>query len=126
MILRDIPYSAIKMPIYETLKNRSIRLRGGMENLSTADQLLNGFIAGAIASFLTTPIDVIKTFKMTDRSTATNISFSQTFKAIYKDAGFAGFFKAWHIRSVNVGISGAFFFWGYEIAKSGLENVMKK
>eukprot|EP00354_Favella_ehrenbergii_P004949 CAMPEP_0170471376 /NCGR_PEP_ID=MMETSP0123-20130129/13602_1 /TAXON_ID=182087 /ORGANISM="Favella ehrenbergii, Strain Fehren 1" /LENGTH=75 /DNA_ID=CAMNT_0010738975 /DNA_START=427 /DNA_END=657 /DNA_ORIENTATION=- len=70
--MRDIPFSAIQFPLYDLLKIVSIRMiarRNGTSEAQTEVPSLvnsvNGSIAGATSGFLTTPLDVLKTRRMT-------------------------------------------------------------
>jgi solute carrier family 25 (mitochondrial S-adenosylmethionine transporter), member 26 len=65
LMAREIPFSSIQMTIYESIKK--YRNPDGAES-SLLDHAINGSTAGFFASVLTTPIDVIKTQMMIDRS----------------------------------------------------------
>ena len=71
-IAREIPFCQIMYPLYEVLKLITVRTLA--YNSGTPAVLIevpgylnsiNGAIAGAIAGFLTTPLDVLKTRLMT-------------------------------------------------------------
>ena len=71
-VLRDIPFSAIQFPLYEVLKMTSIKMLASRSGINEATYELPGFvnsingsIAGATSGFLTTPLDVLKTRRMT-------------------------------------------------------------
>ena len=71
-VLRDIPFSAIQFPLYELLKMTSISLLARKSGVSETEYKLpgvvssiNGSIAGATSGLLTTPLDVLKTRRMT-------------------------------------------------------------
>ena len=55
LVLWEIPFSGIQFPLYEFLKSKT-KPKTFLENG------LNGSIAGAVAGFLVTPIDVLKTW----------------------------------------------------------------
>lgn len=113
---REIPFSSIQMTIYETVK--SIRHKG--ENKPEYyDHAINGTISGSMAAFITTPIDVVKTQMMTDRTT-NPLTLTETVKMMYKESGFGAFFKGWHVRSLNIAISSVIFFSAYENSKKFL------
>lgn len=63
LLMRDIPFSMIQLPLYEKLNARD--LAGEKRDLSVWESCKNGAIAGSTAAFLTTPMDVIKTKLMT-------------------------------------------------------------
>ena len=62
-LLRDIPFSMLYFPLYSSLKSSAGAALDLLHatNLETVSLLIAGFGAGAVASFLTTPCDVIKT-----------------------------------------------------------------
>ena len=62
-LLRDIPFSMLYFPLYCSLKSSAGAALDLLHatNLETVSLLIAGFGAGAVASFLTTPCDVIKT-----------------------------------------------------------------
>ena len=71
-VLRDIPFSAIQFPLYEVLKMAEIKFvaqrQGVSENqveIPTILNSINGSIAGATSGLLTTPLDLVKTRRMT-------------------------------------------------------------
>ncbi|KAH8965869.1 hypothetical protein BDL97_04G139000 [Sphagnum fallax] len=72
MLARDIPYSAVQFTVFEMLKKlRSQRLQkeGGQQAVKSGKHMANdlwmGAVAGAVASSLTNPLDVVKTRVMT-------------------------------------------------------------
>jgi len=62
-LLRDLPFSTIYFPLYCWLKTEAASLLEAIQvaNPATASLLVAGFGAGAVASYLTTPFDTIKT-----------------------------------------------------------------
>ena len=59
-LVRDIPYTMFELGIYENIKTimRKFRHR---EDLTQADELTAAAITGGLASYITTPLDLIKT-----------------------------------------------------------------
>lgn len=110
---REIPFSAIQMTIYEIVKN--IRQEKDHEP-EFIDHAVNGSISGSLAAFLTTPVDVIKTQRMTDR-TVHPPTTTELCQMVYRESGIGGFFKAWHLRSINLAICSIVFFATYENSK---------
>mmetsp|Transcript_229 Transcript_229/g.440 ORF Transcript_229/g.440 Transcript_229/m.440 type:complete len:437 (-) Transcript_229:347-1657(-) len=128
-IARDVPFRAIQLTTYETIKTLYCRYRAGkrrskgLEDLSEEDSLklsgLEGAVLGAIAgSFsagVTTPLDVIKTRMMTAATSTTVWQISQD---IVKNEGLGGLLHGLGPRVIYVGPSVAIFFMTYEIVKN--------
>lgn len=115
LILREIPFSAIQFPIYEFLKKRAYEENKG-GNLTALQNATNGATAGAIAGFLTTPLDVAKTKLMTQRDGYYKNLLDCLVK-VRKEEGFLNLFKAVHIRVFNVSFGGIVFFSSYEFIR---------
>eukprot|EP01017_Pseudomicrothorax_dubius_P040027 TRINITY_DN6218_c0_g1_i1.p1 TRINITY_DN6218_c0_g1~~TRINITY_DN6218_c0_g1_i1.p1 ORF type:complete len:299 (-),score=39.08 TRINITY_DN6218_c0_g1_i1:71-967(-) len=111
LILREIPFSSIQMPLYELFRKK--RLAGREGELSLLENGLNGGIASAIAGFLTNPIDVIKTRMMMQRSRVYKNTLDCLNKTLRKE-GFMKLLSAAHIRSFNNFLAGFVFFGLYE------------
>ncbi|CAD8047197.1 unnamed protein product [Paramecium sonneborni] len=109
IIMREIPFSAIQFPIYENMKFH-------FGNDGFVDHALNGAVAGGTAAFLTTPCDVVKSKLMTQRNQFYD-SLRGCIKSIYETEGILGFFRAAHIRTMQISISGIVFFSAYERCK---------
>ncbi|CAD8142893.1 unnamed protein product [Paramecium octaurelia] len=108
-IMREIPFSAIQFPLYEKMKTH-------FGNDGVVDHALNGAVAGGTAAFLTTPCDVVKAKLMTQRNQFYD-SISECIKIIYETEGILGFFRAVHIRTMQISTSGIVFFSAYERCK---------
>ena len=120
LILREIPFSAIQLPVYELMKmlqKKRNKEHGLTDELSATQNAFDGFVAGFVASLLTTPVDVIKTKLMVNRESTSN-TISETFRSILKEEGFKGFFRAWHIRAISIASVSIIFFSGYEHFRS--------
>ena len=61
-IMREIPFSFIQFPIYETLKKKGAETRG--RPLQPFESAFCGSIGGGVSAAITTPFDVIKTHLM--------------------------------------------------------------
>lgn len=64
LLMREIPFSMIQMPIYERVKKA---LKKDKEFLSFYEGAFAGVIGGGTAALLTNPIDVVKTNIMTSQ-----------------------------------------------------------
>lgn len=109
-LLRDIPFGLIQFPIYEAIKRKMNK-----KSLTLIDSSIAGGIAGSIAAILTTPLDVIKTRIMVNKSK----SKTMIIKEIYKD-GFTHFFSGLKWRVIYISIGGIFFFSTNEYIKKKL------
>ena len=81
--MRELPFSFIQFPIYETLKKSWAEMQGS--SVTPAQSSVCGSIGGGIAAALTTPFDVIKTRMMLGADcTGTHYTgISDTVKRIY-------------------------------------------
>lgn len=117
MLLRDAPYSAFFMPCYEYMKK--LRRQSSTGELSFKDNAINSSVAAIISSFITQPMDVVKTRMMTSRHE--NFSFRETAKIHYRDYGIKGFFRAYPLRAINAIYYALVFFTVYEESASILD-----
>lgn len=76
---------------------------------------MNGFLAAALASFATNPIDVIKTRIMTQRDGYYKSILDTFIKIMVKEDKYA-LMKGVQIRTLNLGFSGSIFFYIYELS----------
>ena len=116
VLLKEIPYSAIQMPIYEMLKKltRSARRPGVAEEpLSILENARNGMASGSLAAIVTHPMDVVKTKLMINREKEV-MSYWQCVQRIYRADGFLGFYKGGLIRVANIAMLSVIFFSCYE------------
>lgn len=134
-VARDIPFSAIQFPFYEVLKMTSIKLLAARAGVNEASYELpgivnsiNGSIAGATSGFLTTPLDVLKTRRMTFQSTSDGknkqMSLSSEVSGIIADEGVPGLFKGATMRMMYLTIGGFAFFGVYENAKGFIAKML--
>lgn len=88
-LLLNIPFHMIQFPIYERLRNITNSHRS-----STANHLMAGGVAGGVAAFFTTPIDVVKTTLQTTPKQFTRVhSMWSATKTVWTDYGMKGFFR---------------------------------
>jgi len=135
-IARDIPFSAIQFPLYEILKMTSIQLLSASAGVSASSYELpalvnsiNGSIAGATSGFVTTPLDVLKTRRMTFQNSdstgkSKQMSIFDEVGAIVKDEGVKGLFKGATMRMMYLTIGGFAFFGVYENSKRFISGLM--
>ena len=101
-IQREIPFSAIQFPIYESLKKNF----AGEDRKKMA---ICGSLAGGVTAFLTTPLDVLKTRTMLN----TNSDYP-SLKKIWNEGRIRSLFAGAIPRVLWVSIGGFVFFGVYE------------
>ncbi|KAM7538240.1 hypothetical protein Aperf_G00000059596 [Anoplocephala perfoliata] len=134
-VVRDLPCALIQFPIWEALKGFFARrnyLRLLLEhpgenhcspstaNLSGFQFALCGFLSGAIAGLVTTPLDVAKTRIMLaePNSVLASGKISTALKLVYKEAGFTGWFAGILPRMGLLALGGGVYLGLYDITKS--------
>lgn len=137
-IMRDIPFSMIQYPLWELLK--SLTAPNLSDNLKLFVDSCHGSVAGAVASGITTPLDVAKTriqlaevedcggpecgvggnSAKTGSQTQNPIRVLRT---IYRQKGIAGVFSGFVPRVLWTTIGGFIYFGTYSFVKYILENI---
>lgn len=115
-VMRDLPFSAIQYPIWERLKSRHMKRHKQPANV--AQSALYGSVAGAIAAFATTPLDVAKTRIMladTKDSLASG-KIIEALKGIHNEKGITGLFAGVVPRVLWISAGAAIFLGTYEKA----------
>ncbi|KAM3175815.1 hypothetical protein ACTXT7_007797 [Hymenolepis weldensis] len=142
-IVRDLPCALIQFPIWEALKGFFARrnhrrlleqhLQGGVAphsfpppsaaNLTGFQFALCGFLSGAIAGSVTTPLDVAKTrIMLAERdSVLASGRISTALKLVYKETGILGWFAGILPRVGLMSLGGGIFLGLYDITRSFLE-----
>ena len=117
-IKREIPFSAIQFPIYETLKSNF----AGDDRIKMA---LCGSIAGGTTALLTTPLDVIKTRTMLNSSNQAD----PTLRNVWTEGRVRSLFAGAIPRVLWVSIGGFVFFGVYEkiiqLTRSQMDDALK-
>lgn len=122
-IVRDIPYAMITLLVYETLQTWVLRQREvtgateeekGTMRMLPFEALLVGALAGGTGSFLTNPMDVVKTRMMTISAGGAQQSFFDTTGSILRDEGYGAFMKGVWPRLFHKIPANACFFLCYE------------
>mmetsp|Transcript_66675 Transcript_66675/g.150547 ORF Transcript_66675/g.150547 Transcript_66675/m.150547 type:complete len:227 (-) Transcript_66675:289-969(-) len=115
-VAREIPFAFIQFPIYERLKMAWTNFQGSETN--PIQGAACGSAAGAVASALTTPLDVAKTRIMlstpAEGEVAKYTGTVNTLQLIFKEEGFAALFKGITPRVTWITIGGFIFFGAYE------------
>ncbi|CAI2377596.1 unnamed protein product [Moneuplotes crassus] len=131
LIMREIPFSGLQFPLYEYLKRLQIAYLSRSRNIKPEEvemkfwnNAINGSLAGSIAGFIITPIDVIKTRRMTADVQKKQISIPKLVSEIYSEAGMRGLYRGAMIRVLYLSFGGSAFFGIYEKIKNSLESAM--
>jgi solute carrier family 25 S-adenosylmethionine transporter 26 len=115
-VMREIPFAFIQFPVYEGLK-KAWKLFQGAETTPSQGAVC-GSAAGAIASGLTTPLDVAKTRIMLEvvpeGATKKYTAALPTLATIFKEEGFTALFKGLVPRVSWITLGGFVFFGAYE------------
>lgn len=117
-VAREIPFSFIQFPLYEGMK-KMWRLAQGSDT-SPAQGAACGSAAGAIASAVTTPLDVIKTRLMLGQKSAGGQAYTstlQTGQLIVAEEGGLALFRGIGPRVGWITLGGYIFFGAYEKAQ---------
>lgn len=124
-LLREIPFALVQFPLWEFLKRRWTERQAGSP-LKPYQSMVAGSAAGAVAAFLTTPLDVAKTTimlgslerKRDGASSAT--AYRRVLLDIYTRRGVKGLFAGAIPRVGWISVGGAVFLGGYDIVSSCL------
>ena len=137
-IMREIPFSMIQFSLWEHTKQAWANWQQTSTTTTTTtavepyQAMICGSFSGAIAAFLTTPLDVAKTqimlqdFGGSSRSIDNNnksvpIRYFYTIRSIFKHKGLQGLWAGALPRVVWISIGGAIFLGGYEWVHTSLE-----
>lgn len=113
LLLRDLPFRVIQLPLYDKLKEKYDTTSSPIISCSV------GATAGMVAAAITTPIDVIKTNLMCNPHIH---SIKDIIHAIYAKQGLYGFIAGLPPRVIYLGGASSIFFMSYE----SLRNIVQK
>lgn len=124
-LMREIPFSAIQFPLFETLKykwkcymNRNnTRGEDEVQHLTGLQSAICGSISGAVAASLTTPLDVLKTQVMV-AGEPVRPSLVSIAKRIAREHGIKGFFAGIGPRVTWISIGGFIFLGTFDTLKT--------
>jgi len=105
-LLREVPFALIQYPLYEYLHTQS-----------SIPRPFDGCIAGAIAGFLTTPLDVLRTRALSDTVNTSYLALMRTMRK----AGISSCWKGAVPRVIWIGIGGGVYFEAYQRTKQWLQ-----
>jgi solute carrier family 25 (mitochondrial S-adenosylmethionine transporter), member 26 len=115
-IMREVPFTVIQFPLWESMKEYR-RRTSGKDGISALESGLFGSAAGAIAAGFTTPLDVLKTRMMLAKEKTPIVPL---LKQILKDSGPRAFFAGIGPRVLWISIGGAIFLGSYQWAYNSL------
>lgn len=136
LVARNLPFTAIQFPLFEHIRSKlwesrtegcEDRRRGLLETGLIAGGSAGS--AGAVAAYLTTPSDVVKTRMMllagshkesTQAGSSKRGSWSIT-KDVYAERGLRGFFRGGAFRSAWTALGSSLYLGTYDMAKLWLK-----
>jgi solute carrier family 25 S-adenosylmethionine transporter 26 len=113
-IIRDMPFSAFQYPIWEQLKARHYRRY--QRQATVGESAYYGSIAGGVAAFITTPLDVAKSrIMLADKNDAlASGKVLAAIRAIRAERGVRGLFAGVVPRVIWISVGAAIFLGSYE------------
>lgn len=115
-VMREVPFTVIQFPLWESMKAYG-RRRSGKDKNSGLESAFFGSVAGAIAAGITTPLDVLKTRMMLAKEKTALVPLLQQ---IYRDNGPKAFFAGVVPRMFWISAGGAIFLGSYQWAYNAL------
>jgi len=115
-LLRNIPTAALRFALYEEIKLRLHDAHGNHSVPSSPIGFVSGALAGAIASGLMTPIDVLKT-RFATGAIPNHLGLLKGFQLIYNQHGWTGLYAGAGARMLWSGAFSAIGFGTFEMAK---------
>lgn len=115
-IMREVPFTVIQFPLWESMKEYR-RRTSGKDSISALESGLFGSLAGAIAAGTTTPLDVLKTRMMLAKEKTAMVPL---LKQILQDSGPRAFFAGIGPRILWISAGGAIFLGSYQWAYNSL------
>lgn len=119
-VLREIPFSLVQFPLWEYLKTLWSRRQG--HTLYSWQSAVCGAFAGAVAAFVTTPLDVAKTRIMLAKAGSTTASgnIPLVLYDVWRSRGITGLFAGSIPRMTFISVGGFIFLGSYEKVRSTL------
>ncbi|EGD79087.1 hypothetical protein PTSG_02054 [Salpingoeca rosetta] len=115
LVMREIPFSFIQFPLYESLKRGVARLeKVEVKDLPAWQGSVCGSIAGGISAAVTTPLDVVKTRIILQQNTD---NVPRALVHIYQREGIKALFAGVLPRTAFIALGGAIFFGAFEKAR---------
>ena len=111
-IMREVPFTVIQFPLWESMKEHR-RRTSGTDGISAFESALFGSASGAIAAAVTTPLDVLKTRMMLAKEKRALVPL---LKDIMTTSGPWAFFAGIGPRVLWISAGGAIFLGSYQWA----------
>ncbi|XP_057217279.1 mitochondrial S-adenosylmethionine carrier protein isoform X1 [Triplophysa rosa] len=113
-VLREIPFSLVQFPLWEYLKTVWWRSQGG--TLDSWQAAACGAVAGGVAAFVTTPLDVAKTWIMLAKAGTSTASgnIPLVLYEVWRSRGIPGLFAGTIPRMTFISMGGFIFLGAYE------------
>jgi solute carrier family 25 S-adenosylmethionine transporter 26 len=115
-IMREVPFTVIQFPLWESMREYR-RRKSGRDTISALESGLFGSAAGAIAAGITTPLDVLKTRMMLAKEKTAMLPL---LRQILKNSGPRAFFAGIGPRVLWISAGGAIFLGSYQWAYNSL------
>jgi len=115
-IIREVPFTVIQFPLWESMKEYR-RRRSGKQHISAWESGFFGSVAGAAAAGVTTPLDVLKTRLMLAKEKTPMIAM---LRQILTESGPKAFFAGIGPRVIWISAGGAIFLGSYQWAYNSL------
>ena len=116
-IMREVPFTVIQFPLWESMKEYR-RRTAGKDDISAFESALFGSASGAIAAGVTTPLDVLKTRMMLAKEKTAMVPL---LRQILRDSGPKAFFAGIGPRVLWISAGGAIFLGSYQWAYNALD-----
>ncbi|KAL7581228.1 hypothetical protein ACA910_006007 [Epithemia clementina (nom. ined.)] len=113
-IARDVPYAVVTLLVYETLQEAFRSRILSDEKKKKWDFMIGGF-AGGVGSWVTNPMDVLKTRLQTDSANVYGGSILQCAGMVWKEGGAPAFLRGSVPRLMHKVPANCFFFLFYEM-----------
>jgi len=115
-IMREVPFTVIQFPLWESMKEYR-RRTSGKDGISAFESAMFGSASGAIAAGVTTPLDVLKTRMMLAKEKTAMVPL---LKDIMATSGPRAFFAGIGPRVLWISAGGAIFLGSYQWAYNRL------
>ncbi|TVY59054.1 putative mitochondrial carrier protein [Lachnellula cervina] len=115
-IMREVPFTVIQFPLWESMKEYR-RRKSGKDEIGALESGLFGSVAGAIAAGFTTPLDVLKTRMMLAKEKTAVIPL---LREILRNNGPGALFSGILPRILWISAGGAIFLGSYQAVSNAL------